>query len=792
MQGLLSAVVGPAPLSSSNLAKHLESNPPAPRRVVQLFLQDQQRTRGQYELLPPPSSELDGVADAPTLPSCNKRKAGNGRDKGDTALVLHVYDDDEAGGRASADQEPPKKKRPTLVSALRPRLSSAPASNASPAQKKAEKIEKATVQAERAGGSDSGSSPPLVSRVEREARRRSSSPKKQGRVGRKEGQEKPVKDRKGKGKARDEETEPKKEAPKAGKGKLRAEVAGGTEEEEVEDRLRARRERRANKAFIRKDRTQTAASVGAAAGTKVAKAKKKRRAVEPASSDQENESPSPEKAKKKKRSAERHSREKLQGFHRPSAIGAPRLTLKPPKQLGLFNKGKASARTKVVKQLPDLAFSELAFLNAPRPSPPPPSSPSSSSADDLRALPTASSAKLPRTYGSKSKSRRSTSRHFPALEEDSSAAVEDVAPSLRPNPPTEASRKKKRPNRVFSHIEIPLRRSSSASSLNARSARPTPALPTSKFSSAVAGGADEQTTTDDSVLSAASLARRRRERAGPSNPGPIRLEDLTRSFPMEQGSPAVEQKEEESYGGVFEQQAEAFEHTQAGPANTPASLLKIGTDSLQRIIDEATEALVPASTEGAVYPFLQPSHPSLFEQQQQGACTSAPYGAEQFASAMLSADEAALSFVDFEPSHLRLDNPAKPSSLAAFDAVPSVSHSPSTSVPAFHNLPAANSAFPPASHAGNGPDGASSFPSLSASIFALPFSRLNPHHDEPALPSFIGLGSGLLHPSSSPHRRNEARTPWEASGDGSGWGLGLGDEREFREAMRRQWPRTRC
>jgi hypothetical protein len=129
--------------------------------------------------------------------------------------------------------------------------------------------------------------------------------------------------------------------------------------------LRARRERRANKAFIRKDRTQSSAAVGAAAAAKVKKASKKR-----CGESDENESPSPEKVKKKKRtSAEKGSRAKVQDLRRPSAIGAQRLTvrsllyisrtsltflsvqLKPPKQLGgIFNKGKASTRIKVGKQ----------------------------------------------------------------------------------------------------------------------------------------------------------------------------------------------------------------------------------------------------------------------------------------------------------------------------------------------------------------------------------------------------------------------------------------------------------
>jgi hypothetical protein len=251
--------------------------------------------------------------------------------------------------------------------------------------------------------------------------------------------------------------------------------------------------------------------------------------------------------------------------------------------------------------VPDLAFSELNFLNAPRPSPPSPAS-SSSLDDDLPPPTDLLKSKLPRTYGSKSKTRRSSSKHFPVNEDEES---EEAAPAREdPPPPSKKKEKiatvvpppKKRQRLVFSGVEIPVRRSSSSSSLT----RPrsllvpplrSPSKPVSKSLRAVeqVSASASASTTNDSALSAASLARRRRVSL-PTTRAPLPdlpLDNLP-SPTLHRQSISPRGAQTASYGGGFDNSFDA-QTVQASQeqAEQPPSPSLFGTASLQRFIDDA-------------------------------------------------------------------------------------------------------------------------------------------------------------------------------------------------------------
>ncbi|GAA5820004.1 hypothetical protein JCM11251_005443 [Rhodosporidiobolus azoricus] len=598
MQGLLQAVAGPPPLSLANLAAHTKQEGLAPRRTVRLYLDDQRKTAGQYVLPPPPSDEFDAL-DPASFPAIEvavpqnegkRRTPGEADRRADTALVMHVPQDGATDGgahRSSGLAMSRSRSKPSLVAAMRPRLSSAPNSSSPAALVKCKRQSNLAAEEDtNAAAGPSGSSSILVARAEQKPAVAKAHPPADFM----EGVSKAVetkRDRKGKGKENEEEPVKMSKSAIQKKGKLRAEVEHHDEEKaELEDRLRARRERRASKALIRKDRTQTAASVGIAAAEKVKKARKAKKRADRGSGDESDLAayPSPKKTRKKRTSLERESRTKVQDLERPSGVGASRLTLKPPKQLGIFNKGKASARTQVGQRLPDLAFSELNFLNSTRRSPP--SSPTgSSSPSDENPHPQPALLRpttLPRTYGLKSKTRRTSSKHFPAgARGDYENGVEEL-PSPRPNkkrkPSTERKKasaeqdQRKRPRASFPYIEIPpIRRSSSSASLS----RQLPRSPTK--ATLKARPETGTTTTNDSVLSAASLARRRRSAPDPA--ARRRLVDVN-DLP----EPLLRRREEQqevrnpSFGGGFD--AQLGEVEQHDESSLPSSFL-------QRLIDDA-------------------------------------------------------------------------------------------------------------------------------------------------------------------------------------------------------------
>ncbi|KAM0753073.1 hypothetical protein T439DRAFT_378804 [Meredithblackwellia eburnea MCA 4105] len=200
---------------------------------------------------------------------------------------------------------------------------------------------------------------------------------------------------KGKGKAvqRGSLSDEKKKKKKSGEKVQPRSEFDSDEEREHAERLEARRLRRKAKAVIVKDTTQTAAKRGAAAAAKVKKnaasrdtndkakgkkGKKKLKKEEQISEsddseeeDEDDDEVASDRAPKRRKASTAETNRLLQSSKRASNVTEKRLTVRPSTKLGLFHKGVASVRTKIGQPVPDLAFSELPFLNSTRPSPPP-------------------------------------------------------------------------------------------------------------------------------------------------------------------------------------------------------------------------------------------------------------------------------------------------------------------------------------------------------------------------------------------------------------------------------------
>ncbi|GAA5895995.1 hypothetical protein JCM8208_007499 [Rhodotorula glutinis] len=482
MQGLLAPAPNPPSrperLSSSNLAHHTSLHPPAPRRTVQAYLATTPATPTAFE--DPPLSptkvaaEFDGVNTPPRFRAWRDARlregaAAQGGAVGlkrprrvDEALVLHRPGDGDGGDTAA-----PRAKKPLLVQAMRGRVSSSTALASAPEPAVGRKRVR---DGEGEGDAASATSSILVPRAERAH----------------------VKEGRKKGKGKETETEKKKKPGKALKGgKLRAEAEGEDELDEIEQRLRDRRERRRAKALIRKDRTLTAAAVGTAAAEKVKASRRRRRAASDRETDEEDQENEGVARKKVKRTTkEGRSRKVVQEMGKAKNVTSGRLTLKPKPTIGIFNKGKASARTKLGgKGIPDLAFSERAFLHGPA------SSASSSSSSSSSSSASSSEDSLPapvevprrRTYGSKPANRTSLSRRasssWPAVAPEPASFDTPLLPSSSPAPApavpapapgaASASHSKARRSltRRFSHVELPLRTSSPAASSAAAALR---------------------------------------------------------------------------------------------------------------------------------------------------------------------------------------------------------------------------------------------------------------------------------------------------------------------------------
>ncbi|GAA5886043.1 hypothetical protein JCM6882_004243 [Rhodosporidiobolus microsporus] len=812
MQGLLSAVVGPSPLSLANLSTHTKQEGLAPRRTVRLYLDDQRRTAGQYDLRPPPSDEFDAldpaafpvveVAPPPPVEEGRKRWAVNEASGADTALVLHAPDEDGAAERAhrGAGREVTRSRsKPSLVQAMRPRLSSAP-THSSPAAptKRQDAVKLVAAEEANAAAGPSRSSSILVARVEQKAAAKAARSSPVKRALEVDDEEEQNRDRKGKAKAKEDEPVKPSKSAIAKKGKLRAEVEDDDEQkEEVEERLRARRERRASKALIRKDCTQTAASVGTAAALKVKKAAKaKKRAAEASGDEAGSAASSPKKVKKKRTSAERESRSKVQELERPSGIGTARLTLKPPKQLGIFNKGKASARTKIGQPLPDLAFSELNFLNSTRRSPPlspSASSPSSASDENLPAPPSLlRPTTLPRMYGSKTKTRRTSSKHFPAFEHDREQDEDEDAlpPPLKKKARLAApegkkpKEKKKAPKfrTVFSHVEIPVRRSSSSASA---SLPRSPSKPKPKAGAKPARPLTA-TTTNESALSAASLARRRRS-APTAAPGLVELEALPEPTLRRRADPEGEQSAP-SFGGGFDANPAAQDDPLPSAAGESQSLR---SSELQRMIDGA--GLPSSGRDGkgeqdARGPFSplrgDTFSPHLGRPSFVGTATDGdgfihlrpprPAAAEENEGEVSFANVTAASYLPYAPGgsgvtpFLESYAAAHSDDLGDGDAKIE-SFQPAAPLPSAAAFPAAFS------------DAPSVFPSISGSFTA-----------PSALAPLPGVADYDHHRAQQQQQQPTFLRSSLATAAATVGAPDLEDEAAWREAMRRQWPRTRC
>ncbi|GAA5832739.1 hypothetical protein JCM5353_004627 [Sporobolomyces roseus] len=448
-------------LTEPNLHNHTRIEGIAPRRTVQIYLQSIKQAHGYFEVPSPPLDESNSpparFVDRPLNlhPRSNepesKRRRLEEEDEGmrDTALVIHRS---AVGKKEKIEnirkETAPLKKKPSLVSAMRPRLTSLPNNSSSPLQihrKEKDRGKEKKREVETASFVDE-----LLDFEEGEEENDRNGDKGKSASRRK-------------GKAKATETKKDKIEKGKGKGKLRNEPETEKEAEELEDRLEARKERRRNKAFIRKDRSQSAAATGAAAASKVTITKKKKREHRDEGSESEESEGRGGKGKKKgRKTAEQDGREQIQGLSRPSAVGKGRLTVKPPTRLGIFNKGKASSRTRVGHAVPDLAFSEMTFLDTTRKGAEASSSSLLTAESDLldpRTL--GKSAKVStgrKTYGSKQKPRRPSSTNV-RIDSDSSASSHHkdtlaLAPrtsrSKRQNTPPARQATPKKPRRISS------------------------------------------------------------------------------------------------------------------------------------------------------------------------------------------------------------------------------------------------------------------------------------------------------------------------------------------------------
>ncbi|KAK4702898.1 hypothetical protein P7C70_g3321, partial [Phenoliferia sp. Uapishka_3] len=460
------------PLSTMNLSLFTQLHPANARSTVKLHLHDQRDRTYPIKELENTSTPTPSIHPVPPLalrPGAPDPAAVNNTD---TALILHQDDEPEgsnswkpkgddfgAGERKrdrDAEAEPPRK-RASVVAAMRGRNSSQPIGSEVPTRGvpgnvrssgkgQKERVEDRTLLRP--------SSPILVARAEaREA---------------KEAQEARVEmSEKKKGKQREEDLLSEKQEPNA---KRKTKTSGavpakttthrdsrrmeGTfesdEDEEHVARLEARRQRRLAKALIVKDRTQSATTTGQAAASKLKSAsksrakeeKKKKKRDEDGSEDVESSVDSRSAGRKKRKVSTAETNKLLQNTQKAPNVSGSRLTIRPAIKLGFFHKGAASARTKtkIGTKLPDLAFSELSFLNAPRRKPPSSddssSSPSSSSSDPeslapkKQRKPTRKGDALQTviTYGKRKRRSKHASKYF---EEEEPKAAQPRAPSPR-------------------------------------------------------------------------------------------------------------------------------------------------------------------------------------------------------------------------------------------------------------------------------------------------------------------------------------------------------------------------
>ncbi|KDE08896.1 hypothetical protein MVLG_00992 [Microbotryum lychnidis-dioicae p1A1 Lamole] len=436
-----------AGLTATRLQAFTLAHPPSPRKTVQSYLLSLQRPFEDPGLEPLSSSPAyirDRIPRSPPV------------DRIETALTLHPYD--ELKGRkqkkrieAEAETEGGKKiKKKSLVAALQPRFSNQHTvqHGSSPTLPSTSKqVLKAKGTAERRTKTsrfarDDSSSPELVARIDQASNRQNEQPEpgssrprpeavatqdeplkvtKTSRQARKENE--PLVESKHKSKSAHEAKNARDSKLDMRKGKGKAETTfEEQEEQEAEERLRARRERRRAKALIVKDRSKSATAVGTAAAAKVvaaaeAASSRKPKRITPSTSD---ESLLPRAAPTSKR----HKKTRPDDAHgfvveipRAKNLGASRLTLQPLRKLGVFKKGAASGKVNVRRPLPDLPFSEHAFLDGPQPS--------NASPSDMSSIGPLSAPKqrLPKASKSKkSKGKQSSRQARPESDQTSSSS----------------------------------------------------------------------------------------------------------------------------------------------------------------------------------------------------------------------------------------------------------------------------------------------------------------------------------------------------------------------------------
>ncbi|GAA5984218.1 hypothetical protein JCM10908_006096 [Rhodotorula pacifica] len=567
MQGLIAAALaptapaadsaarpGPTPLSSANLALHTSSNQPAPRRTVQHFLASVKSVHAAnaYELRPPPEGELDHVKTPPRAVEARRKRrlqdledrgeswirndgdaaaaprrtAAGGRGGSEQALVMLQPDTGLHASRAGTANKPPAPKKSLVASMMRKKTKPTTAA-----------ATKAAPPLLESNGRNSHASDESSILVPRNGARAANAPPAENKGKKKEGRKK----------AAGKENWPEGARNSSSRKRKDTGESDAAEEDELEARLKARRDRRRQNALIRKDRSLPAAAVGASAAAKVKKAAKKRKAGSEvgtdAGSDEDGDEIALEAAERKRKgkgTKDDRSRKRVGGLDRPGNVGAGRLTL------GIFSKGKASTRAKIGAQ--PLAFDEQAFLSGTRqaraPSPLSASSASSSSSsassdkEARHAVNETTSGNKGKsgvkTYGSRPSKRRSgsaprrnrfvaveaeadseaspdTAIGFSLADRNSDGGVEELGQVKRiaPNQPATKPHKKKRSQASPSFwLDIPpWPRSASVARRGAPAGQGT--SPSLRRTIAE----DDGISTPASVLSAASLARRKAERA---------------------------------------------------------------------------------------------------------------------------------------------------------------------------------------------------------------------------------------------------------------------------------------
>lgn len=380
MQGLLAAAApaaaAPLPfatLSSSNLARHTSSNPPAPRKTVQHYLATVEpiHASNAYELGPPPQGEFDHVKTPPRAveakrkrrlqdwdddrgeswirrPEIRARLTGSDRAADGEALVLIRADSPQSHRDRDRTHAPrpsgelsQRPRKPLVVTAMKGR-SSTPASRGAKNKQATGAISAPLSRSPSRDDADAGSDkssfilPRAIQLVDTS---------------------KGPRDRKGKRTEKDNKAMKRKEGkPGRREAERPTEAAEQAELDDLEERewmssirrdvccksadtenrpyagLRGRRERRRQNALIRKDRSLPAAAVGVAAAARVKKAAKqtkRARAESDADSDASSSASDEQAGRKpaKRASKEDRSRERVGKLDRPSNVGAHRLTV---------------------------------------------------------------------------------------------------------------------------------------------------------------------------------------------------------------------------------------------------------------------------------------------------------------------------------------------------------------------------------------------------------------------------------------------------------------------------------